>query len=394
MPQLLARRYDTQQPVEITWEGKPGEARLTKIIPANTAANSQKLPWVAPGFVDLQVNGFGGIDFNQESLTIEGVEKVCRGLDPFGTTKLLPTCTTAGHDLLFRSMTVMAEAHRKIPAVRRRMPGIHLEGPYIAPDDGPRGAHPREHVRPPSWAEFQKLQDAADGLIKLVTLSPEYPEAIDFIRKAASSGVLVAIGHTQATSEQITAAVDAGARLSTHLGNGAHAQLRRHPNYIWDQLAEDRLTASLIADGHHLSINVLKAMLRAKTTKRAILVSDITGMAGMPVGVYHGPLGSVEVLEGGRLVVAGQRHLLAGAALPISIGVAHLVQNLEVPLTDAIAMVSQQPAAMIGLPINDLNVGDPADLVVFDFPADNDPLSVKDLIIHQTLLGGEVVFKR
>lgn len=392
MHEILARRYDTQQPVRILWEGPSGAATIQKILPARGIGDASRLPWVAPGFVDLQVNGFGGIDFNQADLTIEGVEKVCCGLDRYGTTKLLPTCTTAGHDLLARSMAVMAEAYAKLPNVKRRMAGIHLEGPYIAPDDGPRGAHPREHVRVPNWQEFETLQSAAKGLIKLVTLSPEYPEAIDFIRKAAKSGVLVAIGHTQATSEQIAAAVDAGARLSTHLGNGAHTQLRRHPNYIWDQLAEDRLTASLIADGHHLSKNVLKAMLRAKSPRRAILVSDITGMAGMPVGVYHGPLGSVEVLEDGRLVVAGQRSLLAGAALPISVGVAHLVQHMEISLADAVAMASTQPAQMIGLPAADINLGDAADLVVFDLPEPSLEMAVSDLIIRQTVLGGEVVY--
>ncbi len=210
MHEILARRYDTQQPVRILWEGPSGAATIKKILPARGVGDASRLPWVAPGFVDLQVNGFGGIDFNQADLTIEGVEKVCCGLDRYGTTKLLPTCTTAGHDLLARSMAVMAESYAKLPNVKRRMAGIHLEGPYIAPDDGPRGAHPREHVRVPNWQEFETLQSAARGLIKLVTLSPEYPEAIDFIRKAAKSGVLVAIGHTQATSDQIAAAVDAG----------------------------------------------------------------------------------------------------------------------------------------------------------------------------------------
>ncbi len=133
-------------------------------------------------------------------------------------------------------------------------------------------------------------------------------------------------------------------------------------------------------------------MLRAKSPRRAILVSDITGMAGMPVGVYHGPLGSVEVLEDGRLVVAGQRSLLAGAALPISVGVAHLVQHMEISLADAVAMASTQPAHMIGLPAADINLGDAADLVVFDLPEPSLEMAVSDLIIHKTVLGGEVVY--
>src|SRR5690606_36313484 len=155
-------------------------------------------------------------------------------------------------------------------------------------------------------------QDAAEEAIRLLALSPEHEGSDAFIANAVQSGVLIAIGHTQATSDQIRSAVDAGARMSTHLGNGAHPMLRRHPNYLWDQLAEDRLTASLIVDGHHLPPAVVKTFVRAKGAERCVLVSDVTGMAGMPPGRYdQTSIGPVEVLEDGRLVVAGQRQYLA-----------------------------------------------------------------------------------
>jgi N-acetylglucosamine-6-phosphate deacetylase len=267
---------------------------------------------------------------------------------------------------------------RELPEVAARIPGIHLEGPFICPDDGPRGAHPKQHVRPPDWAEFQRLQEAAEGRIRLTTVSPEYDGAPDFIRRSADSGILVAIGHTKATSDQIRAAVDAGARMSTHLGNGAHPMIRRHPNYIWDQLAEDQLTASLIVDGHHLPPAVVKSMVRAKTAERIVLVSDVTSMGGMPPGRYKTGLGELEVLPSGKLVPAGQPDILAGASLPIHACAANVMRFAGVDLATSIDMASRRPAQLIGLDHPGIEVGAPADLFLFELPtAAEGPLRIR-----------------
>ncbi|HZL87107.1 MAG TPA: amidohydrolase family protein [Pirellulaceae bacterium] len=379
--QLTARRYDTLRPVNITLDG-PRIARI------EAAADHADLPLVAPGLVDLQINGYGGIEFNDPELSLDKVRQVALSQDRFGVTRFLATCTTDSYDIFHHSFSTIARAMRELPEVGRRIAGIHMEGPYIAPDDGPRGAHPRKHVRKPDWGEFCRLQDAADGKIKLLTLSPEYDGAPEFITKVASTGVLVAIGHTQATSDQIKVAVDAGARMSTHLGNGAHPVIRRHPNYIWDQLAEDRLTASLIADGHHLPPAVVKAMVRAKTPKRCVLVSDITGMGGMPPGRYQTGLGELEVLPSGKLVPAGQRDILAGASLPLDLCVANVMRFAGVDLATAIEMASLTPARLIGEPSKGLEAGGAADLFLFKLPTgDSGPLNV-----IATLLHGEKVF--
>jgi len=371
MPTLVARRYDTLRPVAID----VAEGRIATIGPAAEAAD---LPLVAPGLVDLQINGFGGVEFNDPALTIDKVRQVALSQDQFGVTAMLATCTTDGFDVLRHAHATIARAMRELPEVASRIRGIHLEGPYISPDDGPRGAHPKVHVRPPDWDEFQRLQEAAGGHIKLLTVSPEYDNAPDFIRRVAASGVLVAIGHTKATSDQILAAVDAGARMSTHLGNGAHPLIRRHPNYIWDQLAEDRLTASLIVDGHHLPPAVVKAMIRAKAPERIVLVSDITSMGGMPPGRYKTGLGELEVLPSGKLVPAGQPDILAGASLPIHACVANVMRLGNVDLASAIDMASRRPASLIGLDSRGLDVGAPADLFLFDLPAGpREPLSVR-----------------
>lgn len=360
---IIGRHYATCRPVALEISGG-------KIIRISELDTDQRLPWIAPGFVDVQVNGYGGQEFNDPDLTVEKVEAVSRQLDADGVTGYCPTCTTHGFEVLSHSLATIAEAMETNDAVSRRAVGIHLEGPYISVEDGPRGAHPLQHCRPPDWDEFQRLQDAARGKICILTMSPEYDEADSFIATVVDSGVLVAIGHTAANSDQIRRAVDAGARLSTHLGNGAHGQIRRHPNYIWDQLAEDRLTASLIVDGHHLPPSVVRSFVRAKTPARCILVSDITGMAGMPPGRYdNSTLGAVEVLDDGRLVVAGQRQYLAGAALPIGVGIANIMAYADLDLEAAIKMATSRPLELLGQRGGMLEAGSPANLVQFELSA-------------------------
>ena len=179
--------------------------------------------------------------------------------------------------------------------------------------------------------------------------------------------------------------------MSTHLGNGAHGQLRRHPNYIWDQLADDRLVASLIADGHHLPPSVVKCFVRGKTLDHCVLVSDLVGMAGMPPGEYSNTsIGNIEILEGGRIVVAGQRQFMAGAGLPMTVGIANLMRFADVPLGTAVDLASRRPAELIDVPCGRLEVGAVADLILFDMPTDE----ISPIQVRATVNAGEVVFGR
>ena len=391
--QIVGCRHDTGQAVVIDVQGETisrispfgGDGRLAADRPGD-------LPWIAPGFVDVQINGYGGQEFSDPGLTEEKVAGINTVLDGWGVTSYCPTVTTQHVGVLAHAMGIIASACRSMPEVARRVAGIHLEGPYLSAEDGPRGAHPVDHCRSHDWDEFQRLQQAADGRIRLLTLSPEFDDSARFIAKVVAGGVVVAIGHTAANSDQIRAAVDAGARLSTHLGNGAHRQLRRHPNYLWDQLAEDRMLASLIVDGHHLPAEVVKTFVRAKTPHRCILVSDVSGLAGLPVGIHETSLGRMEVLDDGRLVIAGQRQLLAGAALPIGAGVANVIRFAGVDLKTAVAMASGRPAELIGCPPCELKVGCPADLVQFDLPGKDLPDGPHQLEVRATVKSGEVVF--
>ncbi|HAY80348.1 MAG TPA: N-acetylglucosamine-6-phosphate deacetylase [Planctomycetaceae bacterium] len=378
-----ARRYDTGAAVRIVIDGP----RISSIEPIED--HSETLPYVAPGLVDLQVNGYGGQEFNDLELTVEKVADISCALDRDGVTSYLPTSTTHSFEMLSKMLSVVGQAMEEVPEVSRRAVGIHLEGPYISPEDGPRGAHPREHCRAPDWDEFQRLQEAARGQIKIFTMSPEYEHSAAFIRKAVDSGVLISIGHTAANSEQIAAAVDAGARMSTHLGNGAHGQMRRHPNYIWDQLADDRLTACLIADGHHLPASVVKSFVRAKTPERCILVSDVTGMAGMPPGRYDSTsIGAVEVLDDGRLVVAGQRQYLAGASLPLTVGIGKMMHYADLDLASVMTMATARPLEAIHEAPVELAPQAMADLILFDLPA----VPGQPIQIRQTMNQGESVY--
>lgn len=383
--QITARRFDTAEPVTVSIS----DGHVTDVTPAEP---SESLPWIAPGLVDLQVNGYRGQEFNDFELTPDKVREVSVAMDADGVTSYCPTMTTHSFEMLSHALRILNEARESFPEVAARVPGFHLEGPYLSAADGPRGAHPREHCRPPDWDEFQRLQEAAGGHIRILTMSPEYggikdsgaenSDTDEFIRKVVASGVLVAIGHTAADSDQIRRAVDAGARLSTHLGNGAHGQIRRHPNYIWDQLADDRLTASLIADGHHLPASVVKSFVRGKTPDRCILVSDITGMGGMPPGRYESSsIGAVEVLEDGRLVVAGQRQYLAGAALPLTCGIPNVMQYAGVDLRTAIEMCTTRPASLIQHECGGIATGSLADLILFELPASG-PVRILMTINH------------
>ena len=280
---------------------------------------------IAPALIDIQVNGFAGFDLNVATVTPEDVRAMVRALWRVGTGFLCPTVVTGSFDGICNSFRAIMEACKTDALVAHAVLGIHLEGPYISAEDGPRGAHPLAHVRDPDWDEFQRWQDIAEGKISIVTLAPEKKGAIRFIEKLVANEIVVALGHTNASADDIRAAIDAGAKLSTHLGNGAHALIRRHPNYIWEQLGADELWASLIVDGHHLPPSVAKSMMRAKTLDRCILVSDAVALAGMEPGIYQFAGKSVELTEDRCVRLVGTEYL-AGSAIELARGIENSVR--------------------------------------------------------------------
>jgi len=342
---------------------------------------------IAPALLDIQVNGFGGHDFNRADADAEEVAAVVAALGRAGVGLCCPTVVTASFEQMVRCLGAIdaACADGRMAAA---IPAVHVEGPSISAEDGPRGAHPRAHVRPPDWDEFQRFQDAAGGRIGIVTLAPEWPGAMEFIERLAGAGIVPAIGHTDAEPGEIQEAVRAGARLSTHLGNGAHALLPRHPNYIWQQLAEDHLWASVIPDGHHLPPAVLKCVVRSKQVERIVLISDAVNIAGLPPGDYEFAGHPVELTAAGKVQLKGTP-FLAGSSLELGQGVARAVRYADVSLPDAVRMATLNPARLIGIDdrYGSVEPGKRADLLLFRWDEAAAALEVRD-----TIVCGEVVY--
>lgn len=342
-------------------------------------------PYLTPGFIDLQVNGYVGVDFCSPTTPVEEIGRACRFLYSTGVTRWYPTVITGSPEDMAGALRNLARAKETLPE-GPAMDGFHVEGPYISPEEGPRGAHPERWCRPPDFDEFQRFQEAARGNIRLLTMSPEWPGSPAFIEKVAATGVVVSIGHTKATTQQLADAVSAGASMSTHLGNGAHTMLRRHPNYIWDQLADDRLTAGFIADGIHVPAAFLKAAIRAKGVERCFVVTDASTPAGCPPGRYALGEQLVDLNEEDCVMLAGQDRL-AGSALRMDKGVENLMRLAELSLADAVRLATVNAARAGNVPgrKQGLAPGDRADFVLFR-------LEDGRVVVESTWIGGRRVY--
>lgn len=342
---------------------------------------SKDLPYLSPGFFDIQINGHQGIDYSGEDLSPEKVLEVCRSVAKTGTTRHLATIITRPQDRILANLRVIAEARKRYSFVRAAILGIHLEGPFISEEDGPRGAHNRQFVRDPDIKEFEEWQEAAEGAIRMVTLAPERKGSIPFIRHIRQKGVVAAIGHTGASAEAIQEAIAAGAILSTHLGNGSHAQIPRLRNYIWEQLASDNLSASLICDGFHLPPSVMKVFARAKGIERIILVSDVAFLAGLKPGFYKWGHLDVELHPDGRITQVGSP-FFAGAGHLLDRGIAQFVKHTGMSLPAAVQGCTVNPARLTGFPepAFHLTAGAPAHLVIFHYREGDDNLQILKVI--------------
>ena len=359
MPHTIhARHFASEEAIVLTTES----GHISTVAPSEAAPGV----WIAPSFFDVQINGCLGIGFNAPDLTPEGVRTVTAECRRHGIGSFLPTVITDGFEAIQQSLTTLARALDRDTHLARSIPGFHLEGPYLSGEDGPRGAHPKVHARDPDWDEFRRWQDAAIGRIRMVTLAPERTGAIAMIERLTASGVVVALGHTAASASQIRDAISAGARTSTHLGNGAHAVLPRHPNYIWEQLAADELWASVIADGHHLPAAVVKCITRVKTPERLLLTCDAGSLAGLPPGRYRDWGTELEVLPGGKIVVPGTPYL-AGSGCFTDLCVGNMTRMAGVSLKEAVEMAAVRPRELLGLPVPRIESGEVADLALFDW---------------------------
>lgn len=375
--------YLDHAPISILIEG--GE--ISRILRKTTLDNPKNATvYIAPGFIDNQVNGYAGVSFSfgVGELTVDRVRKATQALWKEGVTTYLPTLTTNSRDVLLNNFSILADAI-KAPQIGLSIPGFHLEGPYISHIDGFRGAHPKQWVRPPDWQEFLDLYEAADQKIIQVSLAPEIEGALEFINKCIKKDIMVALAHHNAPANIIKMAIDAGAAIATHLGNGCANMINRHVNPLWPQLADDRLMASIIVDGFHLRPEEVQVFYKVKGTNGIILTSDVTSLAGMPPGEYESK-GRTVILTTDGMIKYPAQNVLAGSASPIIKGVGNMMKFTGCSLADAVHMASRNPAKLYNL--NDrgeIKPGKRADLVLFNL--DDYVLKIK-----KTILAGEVVY--
>jgi N-acetylglucosamine-6-phosphate deacetylase len=360
-----------------TFAGTPVQVTFDRIISAVEPVSASGGLYLSPGFIDLQVNGYLGGDFNDPGCSPEQIARSIRGLFASGVTRFYPTVITgspAGMLGALRNLKCAQETLREGAAID----GFHVEGPHISPDDGPRGAHPLRWVRPPDLDEFRRWQEATGNQVRIVTLAPDWPQSLRYIEAITAEGVVASIGHTSATAQQLADAVSAGATLSTHLGNGAHPVMRRHPNYLWEQLAEDRLMADFIVDGIHLPPSFLKVALRAKTIARSVLVTDAAAPAGCPPGRYQLGEQPVELTADNRVMLVGQDRL-AGSALRMDRGVENLMRIAGLSLADAVSMATTNAARAGRVPGRSAGMvpGDRADIIQFRFNKSDLSITIK-----------------
>lgn len=341
--------------------------------------------FVSQGLIDVQINGYMGIDFSGPGLTVEGIRKATKALWKVGVTSYFPTIITSDIERIKENFAVLAEA-QKDPEIGKSIAGFHLEGPYISPVKGFRGAHLEKYIKNPDWKEFQEIQKAANNEIKLITLAPELEGAISFIQNCVAVGLIVALGHHNGSTKDIKQAVDAGAKMATHLGNGCANEINRHHNPLWPQLSDDRITPSIIADGFHLTKEEVRSFFKVKGVDKTILVSDALDLAGLPVGEYI--RGERKLLLTENVVKLPKENVLAGAASPISKCVGVMMNYTHCGLKAAIQMASTNSAELFSLnKIGKIEPGKRADIIQF-------ALVDGEMVIHKTFVAGELVYSK
>ena len=309
----------------------------------------------------------------EKSCLWSGSDQAAQSLALSGVTRFLPTLITASREKLLKQVRTITDALENEPLIKAMCPGIHLEGPYISPEERPRGAHPGDFIRLPDWEEIERLQEAAHGKIRCITLAPEMEGSIPFIEKAVEAGIIIGLGHTNASDKILEDAFRAGARLSTHLGNAASREV------IQKQLSMDGLMASIIVDGIHLPADVVKDYIRAKGVDRVLLTTDSMAGAGAPAGRYT--LGDVEVDvrpddRSARLTGSSR---LAGSTLTMDQAITNVIRFAGISLAAAIQMAGANGGKLFPEVKGKIIPGSSADLVLFEY---DERVSVNATWIH------------
>ena len=299
------------------------------------------------GYIDLQVNGYAGVDFNRDDLAEADLRRACEALRADGVDRILATIITEHLDVMCHRLARLVALREADALARELVAGIHIEGPFISPLDGYRGAHPADAVTPADPDAMRRLLDAAAGLTRIVTLAPECDADAAVTRMLADAGVIVSAGHTDADGDRLDAAIDAGLSMVTHLGNGCPLTLPRHDNIVQRVLARaDRLHIGLIADGVHVPTEALGNVLRCVGLDRCFVVSDASAPAGLGPGRYT--LGRLTLDVGddytARMPDSGQ---LAGSAMPLRLAERVLIDRVGLSAEQADRLTRAAPAKLL-----------------------------------------------
>jgi N-acetylglucosamine-6-phosphate deacetylase len=382
--QVEGIHYQDNSPVRIGIK----DGKIVDVKKISSLSGDSDTIFVAPGLIDNQINGYKGysfVDIGRE-LTSEGIQTITSGFWEVGVTTYFPTITTHDHNIFLKNCKLLAEA-KEAPEIRGSIAGIHMEGPYISPIDGFRGAHPLIHVRKPDWNEFMELYDASEGSILQVSLAPETEGAMEFITKCQDLGINVGLAHHNASAEQINEAIDRGAIIATHLGNALANYIHRWNNPLWPQLANDSLNISMICDGFHLTPEQIRVYYKTKGPNKILVTSDMSPFGGLTPGYYLNAIGDTLELKAEGVVVYPGQNSLSGSASPLSKMVGYVMKVTGCNLATAIQMSSTNQARLYGLDDRgELKPGMRADLILFALE-DN----VMDL--KKTLVEGEVVYE-
>ena len=320
------------------------------------------------GLIDIQVNGFAGVDFNAKGLTGERIDHALSHLAASGVTCVLPTLITAPAAQLVSQLAELDAAVSQSVLGPLMVAGYHIEGPFLSPKEGSSGAHPASAMIPASRDLVIKLQNAATRPLCIMTLAPEREGVLELIPFLVERDIACAIGHTAASRSQIQAAIKAGATLSTHLGNGLPHILNKHENPLFSQLGQDGLTASFIADGIHIHPETLQTYLRAKTLNRSIITTDAVAAAGqnLPAGMYTIGSTQIERHTDGAVRIPGSTYL-AGSSATMDQMVRDLMQWYAYSMTDILQLARQNPAHIVDDFVSTPKVGTRADFVRWEW---------------------------
>ena len=365
------------------------DGKIATVTRIDKLSEQNKNIYIGPGLIDHQVNGYKGVSFVDTGgeLTPEGINLITTSLWEAGVTSYLPTLTTNDHRIFLKNFAMLARA-KENPALRGSIPGFHLEGPYISPVDGHRGAHPAKYVRKPDWLEFLELYKASEENIVKVTLAPETEGAMDFISGCRDLGIVVALGHHNGSREQIKEAIDRGAGLATHLGNGLANTINRHRNPLWPQLADDRYMISIICDGFHLLPEQIRVFYKVKGPEKTIITSDVSSLGGLPPGFYLNSVGDTLELTSEGSVIYPAYKVLSGSGLPITSGVGNLMKVTGCSLGEAFQTASTNPARLYKMSDRgEIKSGMRADIILF---------TLEDFKINilKTIVNGVTVYER